>query len=309
MKGLELSEKYFFEACLPILRRELPHCLDKIAVGLVGEGSDCFGWDDELSRDHSWGPRLCLWLSRQDLMRFESELSCVIKLFPDSFEGFSVQPPLPQEGKRSGLFEVGKFYTMLIGRAGAPETPDDWMATDEVRLAAASNGKVFWDPAGDFTAIRNDLLAYYPEDVRLRHLAQYAAVAAQTGQYNLSRCRMRGDAMASYVAKSKFVESVAAMTFLLNRRYRPFYKWTFHAMSALPLVSGKVYPLLEELVASARAETEQRLVERIAAVILEELRHQDLTASGSNFLMDHCGALLSRIEDSHLSSAPISLLL
>lgn len=309
MKGLELSEKYVHEACLPILRRELPDCLNRVAVGLVGEGSDCFGWDDELSHDHSWGPRLCMWLSHSDLVRFEPELGRVMKLFPDSFEGFKVQPSLPCEGKRSGLFELGEFYTMLIGRACAPDTLEDWMATDEVCLAAASNGKVFWDPSGNFTAIRNNLLAYYPEDVRLRRLAQSVAVAAQTGQYNLSRCRMRGDTMASYVAKSKFAESVAAIIFLLNRRYRPFYKWTFRAMGELPLVSGEVYPLLVELVASTQAEAEQLLVERIAAVILEELRLQGLTASGSNFLMDHCGALLSRIEDARLSSAPVSLLL
>ncbi len=31
----------------------------RIAVGLVGKGSDCFGFDDVLSQDHDFGTALC----------------------------------------------------------------------------------------------------------------------------------------------------------------------------------------------------------------------------------------------------------
>ena len=56
MKGLELSRAYWEKCALPLFRRELPAFLERAAVGLVGEGSECFGFDDEISQDHDWGP-------------------------------------------------------------------------------------------------------------------------------------------------------------------------------------------------------------------------------------------------------------
>ncbi len=52
MKGLELSRAYWEKCALPLFRRELPAFLERAAVGLVGEGSECFGFDDEISQVH-----------------------------------------------------------------------------------------------------------------------------------------------------------------------------------------------------------------------------------------------------------------
>lgn len=38
----------------------------------------------------------------------------------------------------------------------------------EAFLATATNGQVFADPQGHFTAIREKLLRFYPEDVRIK---------------------------------------------------------------------------------------------------------------------------------------------
>lgn len=65
MKGLELSQRYWREVGQPALERDCPQVLESAAVGLVGEGSECFGYDDAISRDHDWGPGFCLWLDRE----------------------------------------------------------------------------------------------------------------------------------------------------------------------------------------------------------------------------------------------------
>jgi len=49
MKGLELCEGYFREEGPPVLKREFGELFDRMAIGLVGDGSECYGYDDEIS--------------------------------------------------------------------------------------------------------------------------------------------------------------------------------------------------------------------------------------------------------------------
>ena len=52
MNGLELSRAFYETYGLPMLRTQFPELLPLLAVGLIGSGSECFGFDDEVSRDH-----------------------------------------------------------------------------------------------------------------------------------------------------------------------------------------------------------------------------------------------------------------
>ena len=63
MKGSELSKAYFEECLLPLIRRFDPDLEPEMAAGVFGMGSDASGLDDELSREHHWGPRCNILLS------------------------------------------------------------------------------------------------------------------------------------------------------------------------------------------------------------------------------------------------------
>ena len=62
MKGLELSKKYYLEFGKPMLERTFADPLPHIAVGLVGSGSECLGFDDEISTDHDFEPGFCIFI-------------------------------------------------------------------------------------------------------------------------------------------------------------------------------------------------------------------------------------------------------
>lgn len=47
MKGLDLSRLYFAEICSPMLKDRFPGLFGRLGAGLVGVGSECFGFDDE----------------------------------------------------------------------------------------------------------------------------------------------------------------------------------------------------------------------------------------------------------------------
>jgi hypothetical protein len=57
MNGMALSRRYFSDVADPRLKIEFPDLYGRMASGLVGNGSECFGYDDEISRDHDWGDR------------------------------------------------------------------------------------------------------------------------------------------------------------------------------------------------------------------------------------------------------------
>src|SRR5215469_11162032 len=95
MNGIEFSRRFFEEAGLPLLRRHFPGLAERVAAGLVaggfasGCGSEIGGFDDEISRDHNWGPRFFLFLSEADKREWGEAVRRVLEAeLPDSFAGF-----------------------------------------------------------------------------------------------------------------------------------------------------------------------------------------------------------------------------
>ena len=65
MNGLELSRKFYLQYGKPMLEREFADHLGEIAVGIAGEGSECLGYDDDLSRDHDFEAGFCMWITKE----------------------------------------------------------------------------------------------------------------------------------------------------------------------------------------------------------------------------------------------------
>ena len=299
MKGLELARAYYEAYGKPIIEKEFAEYAGRIAVGLAGEGSECFGFDDELSRDHDFEAGFCLWLTPEDGEAIGFRLFRAYGKLPEEFQGVKKEKTSLFGGRRKGVMEISEFYGNMIGCPGVPEEAEQWLAIPEYALAQAVNGEVFRDDLGEFSRIRNILQKGYPEDVRLKKIAARAAVMAQAGQYNFMRCVRRGEYGAAALALTEFAQAAVSMAHLLCNRYAPYYKWGFRSLRSLG--DGSMTARLEWLITSPTneetAKKKSDAVEEIAADIVSVLRARGLTSGNWDYLEPHALEITERIKD------------
>lgn len=309
MKGLELSRLYYEAHGQSMLQQYFSQYKEHIAAGLVGMGSECFGFDDEISQDHDWGPAFCLWMNKDVYADIGKELQEAINKLPSSFAEFDGRKESGWGGGRTGVFEIGQFYRQFIGLERVPSDWREWRVISESNLATATNGQVFVDPTGEFSAFRESLKQFYPEDIRLKKIACRCMVLAQAGQYNFMRCVKRGEFVAAQCAENEFINTAISMAFLLNKQYKPFYKWMHRGLRQLPVLGNELYDLCFALVTTNTVESGHRvyerkneLIESMCSLIVDELWQQGLTESCSSFLLDHGPLVQSQIKEPMIRS-------
>ena len=151
--------------------------------------------------------------------------------------------------------------------------------------------------------MREELSRFYPEALRLKKLASHCALAAQSGQYNYLRCFRRGEGVAAMLALAEFTEHVQAAVFLINRAYKPYYKWANRRMRELPILGAETASALEGLTVGSGNKAEK--IERISAMLIEELVREGLSDSGSDYLLHHAESIQSAVDDAELRSLHI----
>jgi hypothetical protein len=307
MKGLELSRKFYETYGAPMLHEKFPELEDKLAIGLVGDGSECFGYDDDISRDHDFEPGFCIFVPDDIDSRTEFQLERAYAKLPKSFEGVDRLKISPVGGSRHGVIKTGDFYLAKTGSRTGFDSVNQWMTTPDSCLAAATNGEVFRDDLGEFSRIRRSFIDM-PQDVRLKKLAGHLIMAAQAGQYNFKRCISHGETGGAQLAMIEFADHAMSAVFLLNRKYRPFYKWAFRAMRELEKLSelADTFEFLissdnEPVTASAKAD----IVEDIASMIITELQNQSLTDAICGDLEKHAYSVNDRISSTQLRTMHI----
>lgn len=316
--GMQLAKEYWQTYGKQLL--ELPKFRDyknRIAAGLVGHGSECYGFDDEISRDHDFGPGFCLWLTDEDYAKIGEDLQAAYNDLPQEYAGFGSREETPRakscEGsKRVGVFGISEFFENITGFATAPSKnePHLWISLSEPTLAAATNGQIFADPLGEFSKTRQSF-KLMPDDVRISLISRRLGMMAQAGQYNVPRMLARKDGAAAWLSINEFVLATASIVFLLNNPisagYLPYYKWQFAALRKLSArmasrLSG-VCNQLESLMrlssaacfggigfgegtkGSSEAESKiNEIIQNVCNEVVEELKYQGLSDCGETFL-------------------------
>jgi hypothetical protein len=235
VRGLELSRRYFHEHGLPLLRRRFPMLVDRVAAGLIsgglpsGCGSEVMGFDDELSRDHNWGPRFFLVLDEVDYAAHAPELREALRELPDEFLGSRTHfTSMPRE--HAHLVTPRGVIAGNLGRDTVPENDVEWLALPEHRLFELLSGEIFHEPKPLLTPALAPFRAC-PDNVRRKRLQAAWWMLAASGQG--LRSVARGDLAITRVAASNAAIAGMRMAFTIAGRYAPCQKWLARAFAEL----------------------------------------------------------------------------
>lgn len=322
---LEICRKFYEEYGADMIRRTAPEYESRIAVGLAGEGSECFGFDDEISRDHDFGVGFCMWMDRETYQAIGQKLDLAYHSllkekgtdFNRSYFGDTVSDYQPRSDGRRGVLEIASWLGNVLHMQ-----PDldriigkrFWTCAEERFLATAVNGQVWRDDQGMFTRIRKEIESYYPDPVYYLKLAEQLHLFSHAGQSNYPRVMARGDLVTAALCVRQTMEAAMKICYLLNRTYAPYYKWTYKGMEKLD--KGKEICLILEKLAVLPVQTDAwkdvsyssiqinerdqaiRLIEQMAGIIADELTGRGLVSGRQVFLESYVPELAAKAERS-----------
>ncbi|MHC4441824.1 MAG: DUF4037 domain-containing protein [Planctomycetota bacterium] len=260
--GLELAEGFFREAVKPVLESCCPNL--QYSAGLFGSGSEVLGFDDKMSVDHHWGPRVMLFLRPEDFeQRRELIWTTLSNRLPISYRDYSTnfsKPNLEDKGTqtlqqvssgpvnhRVELFTIAGFFAEYMNiDIEQPLEAADWLTLPHQKLRSINDGGVFHDDL-DLGAIRAGL-SWYPHDVWLYLLAAGWMRIGQE-EHSMGRAGLVGDEIGSALIGARLVRDIMRLAFLMEKEYPPYPKWLGTAFSRLQSAS-KLGPFLTDVLHS-----------------------------------------------------------
>ena len=278
--GLELGRELAHQVAQDI-ELNLPDLAPYMCLALVGTGSECLGFDDAISEDHDFTKRCQLFLPADIYETNKEHLQSYFK----NYAYGTVQ-----------IECISEFYQRYTLYPEGPQCEKEFRRVPQDLLCTATNGEVFLDNFGSFTHIRQRLLAYYPEDIRLRKIAYELNQLAQSGQYNLPRMLQRGDTIAASLALHQFVHHYMLLVHLFNKSYAPFYKWLYRHSCTLPILGNTVKHGIVELLDAPITDTKSH-IDRLCSAIIQELQRNGLSTSPIDFLTYQAKEVIQRIQD------------
>ena len=219
--GLELSRQFYHGLVRPILDARCPGIPHSAA--LLGRGSEVLGFDDEMSTDHDWKPRVLLFLREEDQVRHGGAVNDVLRReLPPNFRN----RPVDHEIHTVRGYFLEHLAVDVDGDIGVR----DWLTFPEHGLRMFTAGEVYHDEVGLGAA--RDRLAYYPRDVWL-YLLMAGWWRVHPEMNLVGRAGAVGDELGSALIGSRLVSDLMRLCFLMERQYAPYSKWFGAAFARL----------------------------------------------------------------------------
>ncbi|SEM51306.1 DUF4037 domain-containing protein [Paenibacillus sp. OV219] len=265
MQGIELSRKFYHDIVEPLMREYSES--DDYAAALIGPGSEVLGFDTEMSQDHDWGPRVCLFLGASYPAEASDELRTLLeKRSPKQFYSFPVD---------TGMTRITTVNSFLNSRLGIDMHDEmdliDWLTFPSQTLLELTSGAVFKDGAGQLEELR-DRFAYYPDDIWL-YLITCTWQRIGQEEHLMNRAGYVGDELGSAVMGSRIVRDVMNLCFLMERKYAPYPKWFGTAFKQLNCAE-QLMPLLWEAQTAKNWKAREGALGRVYRILAR--MHNDL---------------------------------
>lgn len=321
LKGMKLSKDYyemFGKKAFHKQTKEHKIELSEITFAKVGEGSECFGLDDCLSRDHDFGPGFCVFVTRKQYEEYGLLFEKIYDGLPEHFRGFS-KPKMLKGAPRNGVIVIEDFFGRILS-LDKEETEylmkyhtlqdEVWLRLDDWQLRTVTNGEIFDGEDTTFGGMYHNLKKGYPEAIWKRKLAQLLGTICQTGQYNYQRLMLRGDIYGAKLMLHQFCAGVVRFLYFINKQYAPHDKWLMKEAESLEK-GQEVLRLVKELMSNqpdeaiynhsdlvewiGKTNKEDKILDRInqiAKIITELLKNEGLTESEDIYLECHIPYLL-----------------
>jgi hypothetical protein len=281
MKGLAIARDFFLSWGHPFLTAQFPDLACRVAAGRI-LGSDVLGGDDEISRDHDWGPQFDLFLSAGDHADFGEELSRAMNsAAPNPWKGYR----LAGAGDKSVRVEsIPAWFRKYLKLGQLPLAAAQWPRGlgEESILYFLRHGEIWLDGGGELAEWRS-ALHEYPEEILCQRLAEECFRIWQHGEYNfVQRMAPRRDPIAIAVCLGEFVTGVMRIVLLMSRDFTPYWKWLAFEFRRRPEAQPYVR-MLEELVSIRNIERQVDVVRSICVLVHRQLLDGGwVTGNGGN---------------------------
>lgn len=298
MKGLALSELFYFEVVKKLIDQYFPMLVNRYSAGLIGYGSDVLENDDDLSRDHEWGPRCHIWLQEEDYDRYAVEIDKMLQdnlpfeylgyktrfIFSDEFGALITTDDKDESFHHVAITTVERHLKIQFGITNKDLAKNEyylndveWLCIPEQKLLELTRGKIYEDPIGDITKVRKNF-SYYNEDI-WKYKMLYCW--GELSDFSLiPLCYKRGQMISGKIILSKVIENIIRIVYLYNKKYYPGYmKWFSYEFCSLPILGKSISSKIEKCF---KEEDVNKIIE-----ILEDIFKELLEVHNALGITDH----------------------
>ncbi len=325
--GLILSGHFFDEAIQPLMTEHFPQI--PYAAARLDYGSDVIGFDTPMSMDHGWGPRMTLFLEKEDYTNHGQDLDEIMAHnLPLEIHGFPThfEEPLEDGGVMQmvdshpiqhmvSITTPEKFFQDYLGvNMHQPLTPRDWLAVPQQKLRTLRAGRIYHDDLKYLSEWRQRW-DWYPHDLWLYLMAAQWQRIDQDEPF-IGRTGVVGDEIGSRLLTARIIRDLMRLAFLMEKQYAPYHKWFGSAFKKLKMAQN-LNPIFQSALDAQDWKTREKHLS--SAYILLANKHNALNltpsipAEVSNFynrpfLVLHSArfvdALLAEIKDPSVQSLP-----